>query len=164
MESSYRTLGLQPRPGTPGYPSGTKCMCASAPPREGKLGHLSLTTLPAFGLGHIQPDTHQVCSPKGRETGPCEPDCAPGLRPRPHTAGYPSGPRTIRTFVLVGGGLATRPDCRTFSILCCYKLLIKGTIPEQGCAVGGCCRHCHQSACQDRRKNQCHSQSAMQSA
>ena len=45
------------------------------------------------------------------------PDYALGLRPRPGTAGYPSGPRTIRTFVLVGGGLATRPDCRPFSML-----------------------------------------------
>ena len=53
-------LGLRPRPKTPGYPSGTKCMCASALMREGKLGRVRVTTLSACGLDQIHPDTHRV--------------------------------------------------------------------------------------------------------
>ena len=33
------------------------------------------------------------------------------------TPGYPSGPENIRTPALVTGGLATRPHCKTFSML-----------------------------------------------
>ena len=35
-------------------------MCTSALIRDRKPGHMHLTTLPACGLGQVQPETHRV--------------------------------------------------------------------------------------------------------
>ena len=51
-------LGLRPQPNTPGYPSGTKHIGASALTRDRKPGHMHPTKLPACGLGQIHPGTH----------------------------------------------------------------------------------------------------------
>ena len=46
-----------------------------------------------------------LCAKTGQKTGPCAADYALGLRPRPNTPGYPSGPESLRTPALVRGGL-----------------------------------------------------------
>ena len=77
-----------------------------------------MTTLPACGLDQTHPGTHRVRSAGalllswGQKTVPYVGDYALGLRPRPNTPGYPSGPESLRTSAFVGGGLATRPHCR----------------------------------------------------
>ena len=54
------------------------------------------------------------------------PDYAPGLRPRPHTAGDPSGPKTIRTSAIVRGRAYSLcymgPHCKTFFVACSWLL------------------------------------------
>ena len=47
----------------------------------------------------------RLCSHEGGKTGPCAADYALGLRPRPNTPGYPSGPENLRTPALVRGAL-----------------------------------------------------------
>ena len=55
-------------------------------------------------VGHLQ------SSHEGGKTVPCAAGYAPGLRPRPNTPGYPSGPEDLRTPALVRG-VCSLPAC-----------------------------------------------------